>query len=127
MKLWPKLTRLFRRKELEAEMVEELRTHLELQAAENERRGLSPADARYAAQRAFGGVEQVKERVREQRGGRGFDELRRDVRFSGRMMVRHPGFALAAVLTLGLGIGFVTALFTIINGVLLRGLPVPDG
>ena len=73
---------LYRKSNLNAEMAEEMQAHLELQAAENERRGMSPEEARYAALRAFGGVEQVKERARDQRGIRWLEELFSDIRFA---------------------------------------------
>jgi predicted permease len=127
MKPWTKFAAFFRKGKLDAEMAEEMRAHLELQTRENMRRGMAPDEARYAAQREFGGVEQIKEQARDQRGGRWLDQVRQDVRFSHRMMFRHPGFALAAILTFGLGIGFVTTVFTIINGIMLRPLPLPEG
>lgn len=107
-------------------MSEEMQAHLELQIEENIARGMSPDEARYAARRAFGGVEQIKERARDQRGLRWLEELLADTRFALRMLRKHPGFTLAAVLTLALGIGFVTTLYTMINGVAFGQLPFEE-
>lgn len=126
MKSFRKLFALFRKEKLDADMAEEMRAHLELQTAQNVSRGMSPDDAHYAARRSFGGVEQLKERARDQRGGRWLDELLADGRFAFRMLRKHPGFTAAAVLTLALGTGFVTTLFTMINGVAFGQLPFED-
>ncbi len=128
MKLFRALAALFRRKTLDAEMAEELRTHLELQAAENERRGMSPDEARYAAQRAFGGVEQVKERARDGRGLRWLHDFARDLRFAWRVIAKAPVMSGVIVLSLALGLGANTAVFSWIHTVALDPLPgVRDG
>ncbi len=108
----------------ERRLAEEIREHLDLLTEQYADAGLPPDDARAAARRAFGGVDQVKEAHREQRGLPFVDTLGQDVRLAVRMMQRHRGFALTAVLVLGLGIGVNNMLFTILNAHTLRGLPI---
>ena len=105
-------------------MQEEMAAHLELQTEANRARGMDAEEARYAALRQFGGVAQVQERCREQRGWLWLENLGRDLRLAARMLVRSPGFAVTAILTLACGIGATTAVFSGVDALLFRPLPL---
>ncbi len=126
MKLWAKLRALVRRKKFEADMAEELRAHLELQEAANRAAGMSADEARYAARRQFGGVDQIKEIARDQRAGVWLEQLAQDVRFAARSLARTPGLTFAAVLTLALGLTVNATLFSFASELFLRPLPATD-
>lgn len=117
---------LFSRAKTERELDAELRAHLEMLEGEYLRRGMSPEEARYAARREFGGLEQAKEAYREQRGIAFLESLIRDVRYGARLMRKSPGFAIVAVLTLAVGIAVNTVVFTAFNALALRSLPVKE-
>jgi len=111
----------------EAELDEELQIHLEMETEKNRRAGMSEAEARAAAARAFGGVALVKDEVRDSWGARFWDSLKGDVKIGTRGLLRSRGFTAIVIVTLALGIGTNTAIFSIVDGVLLRQLPYGAG
>jgi predicted permease len=117
---------LFRKGRLEREMERELRFHLEMETEKNIRRGMSEEAARLAAQRTFGGIEQTKEAYRDSARFRRLEELWQDLRYGVRMLLRTPGFTAAAALTVALGVGANTAVFSIVYATLLKPLPYPE-
>ena len=124
--LWHRMRAVFRRKLVETELDEELQFHLERQVEKYVQGGLSKEEAWRRARMEFGGVELAKEECRDARGVNFIESVLQDVRYGVRTLGKNPGFTAVAVLTLALGVGANTAVFTVVNGVLLRPMPFPE-
>jgi predicted permease len=121
-----RLRALFRRNVVEAELDDQLRAHLRDEVAKQIATGVPREEAERRARLALGGLEQIKEECRDARGTRWLEDLVQDFRYAVRTLRQRPGFAAVALLTLALGVGATTVMFTLINGVLLKPLPYPE-
>ncbi|MBL8228960.1 MAG: ABC transporter permease [Bryobacterales bacterium] len=117
---------LLRRRKMEDALDQETHLHIDLQTEEYIRSGMSPAEARAAAQRRFGNLASVHERCREENGITRLETMWQDIRFAARTLTHQPGFTATVLLTLALGIGANTALFSVLQGILFKPLPLPD-
>ena len=127
MKLWSRITstlrNLFRKRQVEKQLHDELHAYVDMLIDEKIAAGMSASEARRTVQAEAGGVEQVKQAVRDRRAGIGLDLLWQDVRFGARQLWRNPGFTLTVIVTLALSIGANTAIFSLVNALLLKSLP----
>src|SRR5262250_3902829 len=120
------LLRFFRRKQWDTERAAELESYLQIEADRNVDAGMSPADARAAAHRKLGNPARIRETIYEMNSILLVDALCRDLRFSLRHLRKRPGFTVVVVLSLALGIGANTAIFSLVDGIIFRPLPVPN-
>ena len=121
-----RLIALFQRRRLDHELADEIAAHLEMAIADNRARGLSPEEARRVAMTAFGGVLQTEEAYRDRQGFPLLESMVQDIRYTARSVRQSPAFAAIAVLTLALGIGATTSIFSVVQALLIRPLPFPD-
>src|SRR3984885_8959806 len=115
-----------RNERVEADLEREMIAHLAFLEDDFLQRGMSATEARLAARRAYGGVEQAKQMHRDERSILWLEQLRQDIRYALRQVRRSPGFAITVILTIALGIGANTAIFTLVHAILMKSLPVSD-
>jgi len=125
-RLWIKLETLFRRNRAAQHLDDEIEFHLEQQIGENIAAGMNRAEARYAAMRAFGNPMVLKEETRDAWGWIWLEQIAQDLRYGARGLAKNPGFTVVGVLAVALGIGVNTGIFSVLNGVALKLLPVPQ-
>jgi hypothetical protein len=125
-RFWLRLQTLFGRNRSAERLDDEIQFHLEQQIAENIAAGMRPEEAHYAAQRAFGNPTFLKEKTRDTWGWRWLENFYEDLRYGLRMLRKNPGFTTTAILSLALGIGANTAIFSLMDALMLRSLPVRD-
>src|SRR5262245_52929744 len=123
MRLYLRLKAMLHRRRLERDLQDEVNSHLAIDMQERIAQGDSPENAYYSARKDFGSIAGAEERVRETWSAGGLDRFVQDIRYAFRQVKRNPGFAVVAVLTLGLGIGATTAVFSIVDSILLQPLP----
>src|SRR5947208_14481530 len=123
IRIYLKLYRLFANSKGEAELAKKIGTHLALLEDEYLRQGMTPEDARRAARLAYGGVEQATQLHRDERGFQGLGQILQDTRYTFRQLRKSPGFTVTAILMLALGIGATTAIFSMVDGIVMPPLP----
>jgi predicted permease len=124
-RFWLRLKALFKRRQLDNDLRDELAFHLAKREEEHRARGMSADEARFAARRGFGGPTQLKEASREMWTFAAVEEFFSDLRYSARVLSKNPGFSATAIIAIALGIGLNVGIFSILNGVALRLLPIP--